>query len=132
MNSNLVNNEYDLLIRISRLKDGDRLCHSSDKEYSRILCLCRSLKAKGLITYRKPSAGIYTASSKLFCRKKEGFLSARLTYDGLKEVNRIRDEKRRTYISVVSLGISLAALLVPLVCKYFPVLSKYIRSLIGH
>ncbi len=123
--------ELELLLKISKLKDDTHLCHTQDPEYKHLIKLCRALKEKGFITFKKPSSGIYTPSSRDLYPVKHGFLTTRLTYEGQMEVIHIRNEKRKFYISLVSLCISLSVLLVPLLCKYFPALSKYIQSLLG-
>lgn len=125
-------NELDLLLKIASLKDGEPLCHTQSPEYHALLKLCRALKERGFISYRKPSSGIYTQSTRMFYSQKRGYLTARLTYDGIIEVERIRSERRKLHISFAALCITLAGLLVPLLCKYIPVLSKYIQSLLKH
>lgn len=126
-------NEKNLLLKIASMKEGEPLCHTSDPRYKHYRKLCQNLKGKGLLTYKRPFGGIavtnYKGTSRHSIPLSPGFLVPKLTYDGLTEATRIRHEAYNRHIAIVGVCISLAALLIPLLCKYLPQLYTYLTHL---
>ena len=121
-------NEKKLLLKIASMKEDEPLCHTSDPCYKQYLKLCRNLKEKNFLIYRKPfgggAVGNYKGTSFRHYPPSPGFLIPKLTYDGLIEVDRIHREVRNRYIAIAGVCISLTGLLVPVLYKYLPHLYK--------
>ena len=121
-------NEKKLLLKIASMKKDEPLCHTSDPYYKQYLKLCRNLKDKNFLTYKKPfgggAVGNYKGTSFHHYSPSPGFLIPKLTYDGLIEADRIHREVRNRCIAIAGVCISLAGLLVPLLYKYLPHLYK--------